>query len=112
MGCIVVFGFIAIDCTTGIIKAVKNKKFTSSIMREGLFHKIGNILAVLLGIYVDYAMSIIDFGVNVPIAIPICVYISTMELGSIIENIGEINPSLVSGKFRQIFAKLNKGVDE
>lgn len=108
----VVFGFIVIDCITGVIKAFKNKTFTSSIMREGLFHKLGNILAVLLGVFSDYAQSIIDLGITPSIAIPICVYISTMEIGSIIENIAEINPNIVPSKLSQFFSKLNKGGDK
>ena len=39
MAIAVVGGFIAMDCITGIVKAIKNKNFSSSIMREGLFHK-------------------------------------------------------------------------
>lgn len=105
----VVGGFIAMDCITGIIKAVKNKTFSSSIMREGLFHKLGSILAIVLGLFADYAQTVIDLGYSLPIAIPICVYIATMEIGSIIENISAINPQIIPEKLAQFFSKINKG---
>lgn len=110
---VIVFGFIATDCVTGVIKAIKNKTFTSSLMREGLFHKLGNIIAVAFGVFIDYAQTVIDLNNTVPIAIPICVYISLMEIGSITENIGEINPNLMTDEFKQFFSKLkNKGGDK
>ena len=109
MAVAVVGGFIAMDCITGIVKAVKNKNFSSSTMREGLFHKLGSILAIVLGLLADYAQSIIDLGFSVPIAIPICVYIVTMEIGSIIENISAINPQIIPEKLSKFFSKINKG---
>lgn len=105
----VVGGFIVMDCITGIIKAVKNKAFSSSIMREGLFHKLGSLFAIVLGFFVDYAQTVIDLGYTVPIAIPICVYIATMEIGSIIENISAINSQLIPTKLSQFFSKIDKG---
>ena len=105
----VVGGFIAMDCITGIIKAVKNKAFSSSIMREGSFHKLGSLFAIVLGFFADYAQVVIDLGYSVPIAIPICVYIATMEIGSIIENISAINPQIIPSKLSQFFSKINKG---
>lgn len=113
MAYVIVLGFIVTDCVTGVIKAIKNKTFTSSIMREGLFHKLGSILAVAFGVFIDYAQTIIDLKYTAPIAIPICVYISLMEIGSITENIGEINPNLMSNEFKQFFSKLkDKGGDK
>ena len=43
--------FIALDLVTGIIKALKDKKFTSTTMREGLLHKCALVLCVAFGIY-------------------------------------------------------------
>ena len=36
----ITFAFIVLDFVTGLIKAVSSGKFKSSMMREGLFHKI------------------------------------------------------------------------
>lgn len=100
--------FILLDMLTGIIKAFKEKNYTSSVMREGLFHKCGSIICVAFGALVDYAQTIIDLGVSVPIAVPICVYICLMEIGSIIENVVTINPAIMSDKLKSYFQKLSK----
>ena len=72
--------FILMDLVTGLIKAFKNKEYTSSIMREGLYHKAGSVLCVLFGVLVDHAQTIVDLGVTVPITLTICGYIILMEI--------------------------------
>ena len=37
----ITFGFIVLDFATGLIKACKSSSFKSSMMREGLFQKMG-----------------------------------------------------------------------
>lgn len=100
--------FILLDMITGLIKAFKQKNYTSSIMREGLFHKAGSILIVCFGVLVDYAQGFVDLGVSVPIAAAICVYIILMEIGSIIENLCTINPNILPEKIKAYFEKLSK----
>lgn len=104
---IVVALFISLDFLTGLIKAFKEKIYTSQDMREGLFHKSGSALCVLLGILIDYAQKYFDLGVNIPVTTAICSYIILMECGSIIENLGKINPNIVPEKLRECFGKLN-----
>lgn len=99
--------FILLDFGTGIVKALKQKKFNSSGMREGLFHKAGSVICLVLGALIDYAQTLIDLGVNVPVSIAFCVYIILMECSSIIENIGQINPNIVPEKLREHFGKLS-----
>lgn len=106
---IVTGGFIALDMVTGLVKAFKDKAFTSSVMREGLFHKCGSILSVIFGSLVDYAQSYVDLGVTIPVAGAICTYIIAMECGSIIENVGKINPEIIPGKIKPYFSKLTEG---
>lgn len=101
--------FIALDMVTGLIKAFKKKNYTSSIMREGLFHKCGSVLCVVFGILVDYAQTLVDIGVSVPVALSLCVYVILMEIGSIIENLCTINPEIMSEKLQGFFTKLNGG---
>lgn len=98
--------FIALDFVTGLIKAFKEKCYTSTIMREGLFHKCGSILCVAFGSLVDYAQQYLDIGITVPVATAICTYIIVMECGSIIENIGTINPDIVPSKLKEYFSKI------
>lgn len=98
--------FILFDLLTGLVKALKQKDYSSTIMREGLFHKCGSVLCVVFGVLVDYAQSVVDLGVSIPFAAAVCTYIIMMEIGSIIENVGEINPEIVPEKLRGFFAKL------
>ena len=101
--------FILLDLLTGIFKAFMRKEYTSSIMREGLYHKAGSVLCVLFGVLVDYTQKIIDLGITVPIASTICAYIILMEVGSIIENVCLINPEIMPEKLKSYFAKLSGG---
>lgn len=105
-------GFILLDMITGIIKAFKEKNYTSSIMREGLFHKVGSIICIVFGVMVDYAQNVINLGISVPIAISICSYICLMEIGSIIENVATINPQIMPDKLKCYFQKLVDKKDE
>lgn len=100
------FCFIILDMVTGLIKAFKNHEFESSVMREGLFHKSGSLLLIVFGVLVDYAQQFVDLGVEIPLTLFICSYIILMEIGSIIENIGKINPEIVPKKLRALFSKL------
>lgn len=100
--------FIILDMVTGLIKAFKEKAYTSTIMREGLFHKCGSVLCVVFGVLVDYAQTLVDIGVVVPVAVSVCVYIILMEIGSVIENICAINPNIMPGKIKSFFSKLTE----
>lgn len=104
--------FILLDLITGLIKAFKEKSYTSSIMREGLYHKIGTLLIVGFGYLVDYAQTYIDIGVSVPVAISVCSYVVLMEIGSIIENVCIINPQILPDKIKGYFKKLSDTGDK
>lgn len=108
---IITGAFILLDLITGLIKAFKEKNYTSSIMREGLFHKCGSIICVIFGVLVDYAQGYVDIGINIPVALSICAYICLMEIGSIIENVTAINPSIMPNKLKSYFKKLSEGED-
>lgn len=116
---IITGAFILLDFITGLVKAFKTKQFTSSVMRQGLFHKAGSVLVLMFGALVDYAQTYIDLGISLPVATTICIYICLMEIGSIIENVCEINPRIMPNKLQSYFQKLNskkenneKDVDE
>lgn len=103
---IITAAFILLDLVTGLIKALKEKKYNSSIMREGLYHKAGSVLIILLGVLVDYAQNFVDLGVNIPVAAAFCVIVILMEIGSIIENACAINPDILPDKIKSYFQKL------
>lgn len=108
----ITFAFIVLDFVTGLIKAVSSGKFKSSMMREGLFHKIGEILCIALGILIQYAEGYLDLGINLPVAGAICTYIVPMEIGSALENICAINPDLAASKLLKIIGIGREESDE
>lgn len=103
---LVTCGFICIDMITGLVKAFKEKSYTSSVMREGLFHKAGSLLVIAFGMFIDYAQTLIDLGVTIPVAVSFCTYIILMEIGSTIENVCKINPEIMPDKLKSYFSKL------
>lgn len=100
--------FILLDLITGLVKAFKEKSYTSTLMREGLYHKVGSLLTIGFGCLVDYAQTLVDLGVTIPVASSVCVYIILMEIGSIIENVATINPEILPDKIKSYFTKLTK----
>lgn len=97
--------FIFFDIVVGLAKAIMTHSYSSSTMREGLAHKIGELLGYIFGILCD--ISLPQLGIVLPfhLATAVCTYITIMEVGSIIENFGIMNPEL--GKYlHKIFAKV------
>lgn len=107
----VVLVFIALDVVTGIAKAFATTGFDSSIMRQGFFHKLGEIFAVALSLIADIGLPDIGVPLDIQLSGLCCAYLVLMEIGSIIENIGAINPDLV-GPLNKIFAKLRGDNDD
>jgi phage-related holin len=97
--------FIGMDVVSGMIKAFSTTGFDSSVMRQGFYHKLGEVLAVGLLAAADFYLPIVGVYVDVSFSAIGCTYFVLMEIGSIIENIGTINPELV-GPLTKIFAKL------
>lgn len=95
--------FMAMDIITGITKALKTKTFKSSIMREGLFHKIGLILCIAFGALADYGQTILDLGIKIPLVSSVCAYICISEIGSIIENLVVIAPQITPEYLKKFF---------
>lgn len=95
---------IALDYVTGLIKAVAQQKVQSSIMRQGLWHKLAEILAILLAYLVVIEGHYLRLPFDIDFLIPgVVAWITVMEVTSILENIGEINPELKATSFLKIF---------
>lgn len=103
--------FVCFDFLTGIIKAIKNKNVSSTIMREGLLHKCAFVLVIILAIMCEAAMTHLDLGITVPLIAPVCVYIILTEIASILENIAEINPELKDSKVFSLFTSTKEEND-
>ena len=83
---------MAIDYITGTWAAMKNGEWSSAVARQGLWHKGGMIIVVVVSFAADFVMAIIcdhlPIGVEwTSIILPLVLawYIVT-ELGSILEN--------------------------
>lgn len=95
---------ILIDYITGSMAAKREKNWSSAIARDGLWHKAGEIFAVLTAALCDIALKVVieGSGVKFPIEISMIVtpivllwYILT-EAGSIIENCGRLGAPVPS----------------
>lgn len=100
---VIVAAFIVLDFVTGMAKALATQTFSSTKMREGLWHKTSLVLVVVLGVLVDYAQGYLDLGITLPVAGAVCTYISLMEISSILENVCKIYPDLMPDKLHQLF---------
>lgn len=103
---------IALDVITGIIKAIKNKKFDSTKIRKGGLNKICEIIVLILGLILKTALPHFKVILNFDVLFIISSYIFFMEIVSIIENIGEINENLIPPKIKNTFKKLKKEGEE
>ena len=101
----IVLIFISFDILFGLLQALTNQTFQSSVMRQGLFHKLGEILCYLFGVVCDAALPMINILVPFSLASAITIYIVIMEIGSILENLSKISP-VMAKYLGLIFEKL------
>lgn len=107
----IILMFIAFDIITGLLKAFATQSYESSVMRQGLYHKLGEILAFIFGVACDILFPYIGVKIPVSLAGAICVYVAFMEVGSVVENIAAINPDLAK-YLHKVFAKIEKPPDD
>ena len=94
---------IAFDVLTGWMKAIKKGKFKSTVMKKGLLSKVTEMIILCLMYVLEYYLPQINIKIGLPVVALVGVYIIIMELSSIIENVGTINPALRK-KLSSIFA--------
>lgn len=102
---IAVFG-ILLDVVTGCTYAILNNMLNSSKLREGGKHKAGELLALLFGVYLKWALKELNIDVDIDITYLTCGYVIVMECVSIIENICFLKPNVVPEKIRKILEKI------
>lgn len=100
--------FTIMDYITGTIGAVMHGSLSSSKMREGLGHKFAYLCIFFIAWFIDFEMGHIDIGFHNALTPMVTIGIVLIELSSIIENIGKINPELAQAKFMKIFTDYNK----
>lgn len=91
---IIVAVAILLDIITGLLKAFYTKSFESSVMRQGLFHKLGELMACGLLYGVQISAPILGIEANLPLFQVGVGYCALMEIGSIIENLRAFTPGI------------------
>lgn len=95
--------FILLDVMTGIAKGASQHNLSSEKMKQGFWHKLGIIAALIVAGMLDAAAATgLDLGFEVPVFEGVCTYVVLMELLSILENIAEINPELAGSHVFQL----------
>lgn len=90
--CLVTFGFILFDIITGILKAIKNNKLNSTKLREGLIHKVSEVICIAGAYALPFGLQYLEVDFKLPVLGVVAVYICLMEAISAIENLCEVNP--------------------
>lgn len=105
--------FILGDYITGVAKALHAKQLSSSVMREGLWHKGGEIAAMALAYGVQAGCSFEIFPESFSVVFSgLCIYIIVTEGISVFENICEVSPDLKNSPLGNLLALKEKGNDE
>ena len=81
------------DVLTGYLKAFKNRKLNSSVSRDGFIKKIGWIIALMLGVALDYFIHVNIFLLGTAI---VCM---TTEAISVYENLSDVGVKLPFSKY-------------
>lgn len=100
--------FTITDYITGVIGAVMHGNLSSTKMREGLGHKFAYLCVFFIAWFIDFEMRHIDIGFCGTLTPIVTTGIVLIELSSIIENIGKINPELTQARFMKVFTDYNK----
>lgn len=97
--------FILLDILTGLAKGASQHDISSEKMKQGFWHKLAIIAALIVAGLLDAAAGAgLDLGFEVPVFEAACGYVVLMELFSILENISEINPELAGSRIFNLFA--------
>lgn len=91
------------DILTGLLQAGVNNNYNSSVMRKGLYRKLGEIGCVVLAYLVNVAISL-----PVNITAFVSIYIVVMEIISVLENLSAAGVPFPVW----ILAKLKKAADK
>ena len=102
----IVAGAIVFDLISGLLKAFANKTVSTTVMRQGLYHKSAILLVVLLAIGCEYVTAFIDLGFTFDgkLVVGVTTVICLMEIMSILENLAEINPDIKALKIMSFFS--------
>jgi hypothetical protein len=92
--CLIVGAVILLDIISGLLKASYKKTFKSCYMRDGLYHKCGELLVLALLWGVEYGSPLVGLETGLPLFKVGCGYVILMEIGSIVENLRAFTPNI------------------
>lgn len=117
--CIVLLACMVLDYVTGTAVAKKTGTWSSKVARDGRWHKVSIVVAVTAGLILDLVLGIVlnnipmlelPFEYTVAFAPVIVVWYILTELGSILENSGELGGPQPAW-FKRAIAALKDQVD-
>ena len=92
-----------LDILLGYAAAVKGKTVKSSKMREGLWHKTGEMGIIVVGDVLDgMLLGGIDMPFTAPVTTAMIVYLAINEAVSCMENIVKLDPELGDKRFFRV----------
>lgn len=107
-----------LDLLSGYLAAMHNGEVNSSVMFEGMFKKLSEVLAIVVAKATEFAITVFraaELGMNpsIPVCTAVCVFITVYELVSVVENIGKMNPAIGGALVRILGIDPSKvGLDE
>ena len=110
---------MVLDYATGSFAALRAGEWSSKIARDGLWHKLGAIVAVLVAAILDGVIRLVlenipalelPFEYTVFVSVLVLVWYILTELGSVVENAGALGAPVPAWLARML-AALESGVD-
>lgn len=101
---------IVLDCVTGVLNAWVRNEIKSSIMRQGLAKKIGEMIVLGIGELFSYGLVLSPYVMT-----GVSAYIVIMELVSICENLKKLGvpiPKFVDRALNETNEKIQNGMKE
>ena len=95
--------FIALDVVSGVVDAIIKHELNSTKLKEGIYHKLLELLLVIAGIALDWLLEA-DY-----ITYSVLVSFVAMEGISILENVGSYIP--LPDVLKEVLGKLNGKVE-
>lgn len=99
--------FSALDIVTGYLSAVITNTVSSQVMRKGLLRKAIIVVVIATMALLQYAQSIVDLGINIPVLTITCAFVIIMEVTSILENADKMLDGKLSDLIKQILGGKN-----
>lgn len=109
---IITLAFILGDLISGFVKAVYNNEVSSTKLREGLYHKLGFIGALIMGYGCQWIVKLgfMPECFNIVFA-GVAVFICWLEAVSITENLCAVSPELANSPLAQFLQNSNENTE-